>query len=111
MFNNFDLQGNDRFYNTTIDLGAFEYEGTLSANNIQKDKSVHIFPNPVDNELHINTNSPIKSYAIYNITGGLVKESHKLSENPINLSYLSSGVYILSINTEKGIAHQKIMKK
>ncbi|GGF70167.1 T9SS type A sorting domain-containing protein [Wenyingzhuangia marina] len=111
LFNNFDLQGNDRFYNTTIDLGAFEYEGTLSANNIQKDKSVHIFPNPVDNELHINANSPIKSYAIYNITGDLVKENHELSENIINLSYLSSGVYILSINTEKGIAHQKIMKK
>lgn len=111
VYGSIDLRGANRIVNTTIDLGSYEYDGTLSSNNISANNSINIYPNPVDDELHIQAENSIISYQIYSATGSLIKESNQITNNTINLSFLNTGIYIINIQTEKGSFNQKIIKK
>ncbi|NJB83789.1 T9SS type A sorting domain-containing protein [Wenyingzhuangia aestuarii] len=111
VYGSIDLRGANRIVNSTIDLGAYEYDGTLSSKNLTKDTSVRIYPKLVENELHIATNSSIIKYVIYNITGGLVQENNLVTNNTIDLSNLTTGVYMINLKTEKGVSIQKFIKK
>jgi len=63
-----------------------------------------VYPNPVKDVLTIKGN--YTSVDIYDVFGKLVLSAE--SAKTINVSSLSSGVYMLKINTEKGTATQKI---
>jgi hypothetical protein len=63
-----------------------------------------VYPNPVKDVLTIDGN--YTSVDIYDVFGKLVLSSD--AKQTINVSCLSSGVYMLNINTEKGTATQKI---
>lgn len=71
-----------------------------------------LFPNPVTENLHLSGNTKPKNIHIYNITGQLVEFiSNCEKEMIISVSHLSSGLYLLEIETEKGIISKKIIKK
>jgi len=77
--------------------------------NLQK---VKLFPNPVQNELQINTEQTISFIAIHNVLGQTVKTiSVRGNEETIDLSTLSSGNYFVTIALENGnLIKQKILK-
>lgn len=58
-----------------------------------------IYPNPVKNELYIQTNSKIKHVEIYNLNGQLFYKSNE-GDQTINTADLSQGTYILKINND-----------
>lgn len=73
--------------------------------------NLKIFPNPVIDILKINTPLHIETVSVYNYSGNEVKKISPVSNKEINLQGLSSGNYILTIQTSQGVITKKIIKK
>ncbi|MFI0428770.1 T9SS type A sorting domain-containing protein [Mariniflexile sp. HMF6888] len=80
---------------------------TLSTDDYVFEKT-KVYPNPVENILHVKNISDLKSIKVYNNVGQLVLES---KEAIIDVSLLSQGMYILQINTSLGTETKRIIKK
>ena len=66
---------------------------------------IQIYPNPVKDELHIESgNLAIKKIEILDITG-------KVVGNSTNVSVLPQGIYFVKLGTDKGILIQKFIKE
>jgi len=82
----------------------------LNNNSLTIEKSIHIFPNPSNQSIQIETleNLEIIEINLYNTLG--VNQKIKLSDKNIDLSNLNSGTYILMIKTLEGIITKKIIR-
>jgi hypothetical protein len=83
--------------------------------NIAFAETITVYPNPVEDQLHIanasDSGEPV-TISIINISGQVVKNFTEVSFNSaINVEDLATGLYVLRIETEKGVAVKKIMKK
>lgn len=67
-----------------------------------------VYPNPTSNILNIQTSESIKNVTAYNILGQKVLQANTKT---LNVSSLKSGVYILKVETAKGSATLKFVKK
>ena len=71
---------------------------------------LNLYPNPVDDYLHIKeTIHPISSYTIYNLCGTVVSNNHP-EDGIINVSRLKPGLYLIIVETESGIHTGKFVK-
>jgi len=72
-----------------------------------------VFPNPIENELNISTNSkPVFGLSIFSVDGRLVyrkKVASEQSQHQINTSTLAKGVYVLQVLVE-GSSQEKLFK-
>jgi hypothetical protein len=85
------------------------FASTLSVQNFLKNK-VFIYPNPVQDILKIESaRFAVKAVKLYDLNGRLVEE-FLWSNQGIDVSQLSRGVYILSIETSKGVLQEKVIK-
>ena len=110
IFASLDLSGNDRFFNTTIDLGAYEYNSTLGFEDETFTlNTVKLYPNPVTDKLYIKSTAQIESVTIYTINGQLVKQSQGI-DNGINVSNLPAGLYLIQMQTATKTVNQKFLK-
>lgn len=92
-----------RFSQNTEDKEIVSTENTASG--------LVLYPNPVNNTLYVsNSNQKIENIAIYNLVGALVKNSNGNIES-IDMSDLSSGKYIVKVNSEQGTITKIIIKK
>lgn len=67
-----------------------------------------IYPNPATDILNIQTNEEIKQVVVYNIQGRkLIQEATSV----LNITTLSSGMYLLELHTANGTATIKFVKK
>ncbi len=66
-----------------------------------------VYPNPVTEVLHIQSNEVIDSIRLLNMYGAVVLTS---TEQEIDLSQLPSGMYILEIISKGKVANEKIIK-
>ncbi len=83
-------------------------EASLSANELRQ---VSFYPNPVKDELRINGLSVEATASIYSISGSLVKKAPVgESNNTIDVSDLSSGIYVLKLAVEGKELMVKIIK-
>lgn len=76
--------------------------------------NVNLFPNPVIDYVSLNIiETQVKKITISDINGRIVKNAteNEIVNLNINLSDLDTGIYILMIDTDKGISTQKIIKK
>ena len=84
-----------------------------SINPAQDNLSARIYPNPVKNMLQVSLGGsdigPIQ-YSIVNIQGKIEKKG-ELSSAGIDVSGLIVGIYVLQLETEKGILRNKIVIK
>lgn len=80
----------------------------LGSETFDLDKQVTIYPNPATDELNIQlpTDFSINQVVIRNSLAQIVLTS---KENKINTSVLSSGVYFVEIETDKGIFFKKVI--
>ncbi len=74
-----------------------------------ENNKISLYPNPVKNILNID-NLIVGSCIIYNTQGKIVKEINKLS-NQIDVSNLSSGIYLIKITSDEKIITRKIIKE
>jgi hypothetical protein len=88
--------------------------GSLGVEKKNIESGLVVYPNPVTNVLHINNSDgkAIQSLKIANILGKTVySKANVLNQNSIDVSNLSSGIYILSVDSGDGIQNFKFQKK
>ncbi|WP_432410483.1 T9SS type A sorting domain-containing protein [Rasiella sp. SM2506] len=75
--------------------------------------SITVFPNPVENVLHIQSEGqPITSFRIFSNTGTVLLESSiPSSENSLDASQFPAGIYFLQVHSQNGKESFKIIKK
>jgi len=99
-----DLLGNARIFNTTVDMGVYEYGSTLDVEDFETKKDFIIYPNPTTSLLNIKMKADLIQAEIYNIQGQKVLESTVKS---IPVSKLNSGMYVLQIEDVNGNRNTK----
>jgi len=75
--------------------------------------TIDFYPNPVRSTLYINSEIPdLDKIQIFNLNGVLLSET-KLTNNEVNLTMYTSGVYLLKIydKNESEIGSMKIIKQ
>jgi len=73
--------------------------------------SILYYPNPVQEDLHIENNGAIiKEVEILNLQGTIVFTTSDISEK-IDLSFLNGGLYLLKTSTDNGVMYHKIVKE
>ena len=106
-----DLDGNNRIVDNVIDIGAYEFDETLmSADDFNVINTIKIYPNPTSDYIYINIeNSDIDSVKVYSMQG---KEVLTTNTKNVNLSDLSSGIYIVMVRSIEGKTYSvKIVKE
>ena len=95
--------------NGRIDVGAYESLEITSIPSFSTTQII-IFPNPVQNELHVNwPNSDIQTIRVLSLEGKLFFEEKNI--NTLSIQLLSPGIYLLQINHSDGSwMNQKFVK-
>ena len=70
---------------------------------------IHVYPNPVDKWLHIETTQPAH-IKIYDENGKSIKGESISGDKKIDVSELSNGVYLIEIQTDDYLFRQKWLK-
>lgn len=74
--------------------------------------NISIYPNPANDQLFIKSDAPINQVQIYSAQGKLVhSENESIGANGIDISELTSGMYIIQVETEQGISTKKFVKQ
>lgn len=95
---------------STVFVDNFYFSKVAASGSISKAEfeTFKIYPNPVKGNLNVNLNtgnSKILNYSIVSINGQLLKNdtvNNSVLNTTIDVSDLSTGIYLLNINTEKG---------
>ncbi|MCC6818466.1 MAG: T9SS type A sorting domain-containing protein [Bacteroidia bacterium] len=89
----------------------------INANNQQSiakfdQEGIHIFPNPVQGNIHLNTDILDNSlYQFYDLSGKLVSEGLISNEHSIPCEQLAAGTYILLVRNLETILFTQIIKE
>jgi hypothetical protein len=107
----------DRIYKTTNgggplleQVGHQVYLGTDE--NVKEQHGLTIYPNPATDHLNIRASQPIQEITIVDLNGRLVY-SEKTSDlnTTIQVGMLSTGVYMVHVQTEQDTFRRKIVKQ
>ncbi|MEO8234575.1 MAG: LamG-like jellyroll fold domain-containing protein [Flavobacterium sp.] len=103
-----DLLGNQRIYNTTVDMGAYEFGSVLSSQSFNEFSNFNIYPNPSDSIINVSSTKSIDTMEIFSLDGRKIKS---VTAKTIDISELSTGMYLLQVKTTEGkIGIKKIIK-
>ena len=80
-----------------------------STTKLAFDQTIHLFPNPTNAILNIESSTPIESGKIYNAQGKTIQHIQS-NLNQIEISDLKSGIYFLEIKVNKGSQVLKFIK-
>jgi hypothetical protein len=106
--------GEGSYANWTIDGDNFVFSEDCSTLGVadQDVVSITLYPNPVQNELFIDTTTLLQTATIYSITGQVVSKHDMLNTTTINTSKLSQGFYFITIQDIEGnTVTKKFVKK
>ncbi len=90
-------------------MDEVSFEGSSSAELIQSESNVSIFPNPVRDEMSLRSDVPVHQLTIVNQNGQRVQELNS-KEKQFSMDYLLPGLYYLVIETDQGRAVRKFIK-
>ncbi len=130
-FNSGTLTGNGQTFSYTFTTvgsndyfcgihGAASMSGTitvtdnLSLEGFEKKNSVKLFPNPTNNELHIEILNSLTNtrVSIIDITGKtLINTRLNSNSNKIDVSSLKSGLYLIKLDSDTGSQTKRFVKK
>lgn len=97
--------------NATTD-GIFKFDGSLLANpTFEADAAIEVYPNPATNLVTISSELDSYDLSITDLTGKVVlQQSLSGIENSVDVSSLSSGVYLFNINSDNKKETIKVIK-
>lgn len=87
---------------------SLRYKDNVGIKNINE-STLLLYPNPVKDYLYISSEEEIKSVNVYSITGTLATQIRGNIKS-IDMSNLSQGNYVVSVQTAKGLYKQIIIK-
>jgi PKD repeat protein len=103
------LTVSDGSVNKTETKNAYILVGPAGVDEAAWEKEISLFPNPANDQLHINSGLRILSVALYDLSGQQKMMADDFGNNySINLGGYPAGTYILRIITEKGSMQRKI---
>ena len=98
------------YYGITIDLNV-TVESGLGRVDFDRN-SFKVYPNPVKDVLNIMYIQNISNAAVYNMLGQeVVSKSLNASQGQIDMSALTSGTYLVKVNTDSGVQTFKVVKQ
>ncbi|WP_162147233.1 T9SS type A sorting domain-containing protein [Flavobacterium enshiense] len=111
---NYNSSGNVIVY-TGTNCATVVDMSTADINEFNQNNAVTLYPNPVQDRISLKFENlyQIKSIAIYNQLGQLIKSSSELNndnEISLNVDQLEAGSYLISIESEKGKQIKKFIK-
>ena len=112
-----DTSGFDNYYGYgRVNAHQALLQSTLSTNAFTNNLKLSIFPNPISNDVSINSNLEFNAVLIYNVLGIKmlrVENLSKLNSLKIDFTNFESGVYLISLLSENEIVlvSKKIIKK
>ena len=99
--NNHRVQAFKITYPLNVILSRMDYSTTVS---------ISLFPNPVKNQLFINSNETINNLELVDFTGNIVLKSSDYDvKTGLNVSHLSRGIYMLKVDTSRGTLTKKVI--
>lgn len=95
-----DLLGNQRIFNSTVDMGAYEFGATtLGTNDVIIENEFKMYPNPTSSILNIEMNADVEKVTVYNLQGQKLLESNL---NTIDVSTIANGIYVIKVQITSG---------
>ncbi|GAA4280784.1 T9SS type A sorting domain-containing protein [Gaetbulibacter aestuarii] len=82
----------------TVEFNSIVADNTL-ANREFNTATFSMYPNPARNVLNFQTKDEISTIKIYDITGKVVMTSSTLSDKRMNVSQLTTGIYLVHLQT------------
>lgn len=86
-------------------------ENLATYENVLEKNTTTISPNPVIDELSINTKAKVNAVEVYNLAGQKVWSSDKVMNNKVDLNFLTKGIYIIKVETDTSKESIKFIKK
>lgn len=99
--NNSGCEMNFNFYESPYSVGL---------NNLDEDEPISIFPNPTSETISVNGFENTAQLTVLNLNGVQLLSKEISNGEEINLSFLPKSIYILKIETDKGLITKKIVK-
>ncbi|MGJ8593192.1 MAG: T9SS type A sorting domain-containing protein [Aquaticitalea sp.] len=98
----------DKAFNYSDELVISDANLGVSENQLS---GLKLYPNPANDFISIESNNAlITSVEIFNILGKSVYSQNGLTDNTLDISALSNGMYLLKITSDKGSITKKIIK-
>lgn len=103
----------NRIILNSLDIGAFEFNNTLSLYEHNTLNTFSIYPNPASNFVTINLSSinQIHTVQIYNSLGVAVKEALITNSEMVDISDLPSGLYFIRLKSIPSQTHKLFILK
>ena len=110
---NFVVEEELTYLNIINNVGDFAIFSAATLHNENFDKTqFSIYPNPVSNQLHIESEqTQIEQVEIYNLNGKQVLMVNSFKNQPIDVSSLAKGLHLLKLQTEVGSLTKKLIKE
>ena len=87
----------------------------LGVNQVTEKVNFTVSPNPASSVVSVNSsvNTSINAIEMFDLNGRMVKsvKVDNLSNTSVNIADLATGVYMMKITSETGIATKKIIKE
>lgn len=100
----FELSGINRI---TFDLVTEAVE-SITHNNT----SLHLYPNPTENHLFIETEHEIKEIVIYDVYGRKCQQANETtSQQILDVADLNTGIYFIKVVTDNNEIIKRFVKK
>ncbi|WP_055445843.1 choice-of-anchor Q domain-containing protein [Lacinutrix mariniflava] len=100
-------------FGASRDIGAYESQVTLSVDDLNLSSTFNMFPNPSNGTININLDNTISGeikMEIVSITGQVIKTMALSSgNNRLDVSELSSGIYVINIRTANNSISKKLV--
>lgn len=81
--------------------------GTQDFENFNEAAVLKLYPNPVQNQLNVISGSSVKSVSVFDMAGQMILTTDKTA---INVADLSSGLYVVKVETTHGTSTQRFTK-
>ncbi|WP_430404156.1 T9SS type A sorting domain-containing protein [Fluviicola sp.] len=73
--------------------------------------SVSVYPNPANDLIYIVSDFDVNTITITDVSGQVVYNNSTVSNNNVDVSSLTSGVYLVNVATDSGVKTSRFIKK
>src|SRR5690606_37561673 len=79
----------------------FSADCTMGTDDL-KESEIRIYPNHTQNQFFIDSNENLKQIEIFSFSGEKIMTKNELNNQPINVSNLNTGTFIIRMKTDSG---------